>query len=71
MMFSRFLALSVVQQSVKGVLSLGSTLIIFLEAVFFLIVGALLGMFIFNRFMERLDCTSMAQKYPEVDLFSP
>jgi Kef-type K+ transport system membrane component KefB len=61
------LALSVVQQSVKGVLSLGSTLIIFLEAVVFLIVGALLGRFIFNRFMERLDRTSMAQKYPEVD----
>jgi Kef-type K+ transport system membrane component KefB len=61
------LALSIVQQSVKGVLSLGATLIIFLEAFAFLVVGALIGRFILNRFMNRLDCTSMAQKYPEVD----
>jgi Na+:H+ antiporter len=61
------LALSIVQQSVKGVLSLGATLIIFLEAVAFLVIGALVGRFILNRFMDRLDCTSMAQKYPEVD----
>jgi Kef-type K+ transport system membrane component KefB len=61
------LALSIVQQSVKGVLSLGSTLIIFLEAVAFLVIGALIGRFILNRFMNLLDSTSMAQKYPEVD----
>jgi Kef-type K+ transport system membrane component KefB len=61
------LALSIVQQSVKGALSLGATVIIFLEAVAFLVVGALIGRFILNRFMDRLDCTAMAQKYPEVD----
>jgi Kef-type K+ transport system membrane component KefB len=61
------LALSIVQQSVKGVLSLGATLIIFLEAAAFLVIGALVGRFILNRFMDLLDCTSMAQKYPEVD----
>ena len=61
------LALSIVQQSVKGVLSLGTAGIIFLEAVAFLVIGALVGRFILNRFMDLLDCTSMAQKYPEVD----
>ena len=61
------LALSVVQQSAKGVLSVGATLIIFVEAVAFLGVGALVGRFILNRFMDRLDCTAMAEKYPEVD----
>ena len=61
------LALSIVQQSVKGVLSLGMAGIIFLEAVAFLVIGALVGRFILNRFMDLLDCTSMAQKYPEVD----
>lgn len=61
------LALSIVQQSVKGVLSLGATVIIFLEAVAFLVIGALVGRFILNRFMNRLDCTAMALKYPEVD----
>ena len=60
------LALSVVQQSAKGVLSVGATLIIFVEAVAFLGVGALVGRFILNRFMDRLDCTAMAEKYPEV-----
>jgi Kef-type K+ transport system membrane component KefB len=61
------LALSVVQQSVTGALSVGATVIIFLEAIVFLILGAVIGKFILNRFMDRLDCTSMAQKYPEVD----
>ena len=61
------LALSIVQQSVKGALSLGATVTIFLEAVAFLVIGALVGRFILNRFMDRLDCTAMAQKYPEVD----
>ncbi len=61
------LALSVVQQSVKGPLSVGATLIIFLQAAAFLVIGALVGRFVLNRFMRRLDCTLMAEKYPEVD----
>ncbi len=61
------LALSVVQQSARGVLSVSATGIIFLEAVAFLVIGALVGRFILNRFMRRLDCTWMALKYPEVD----
>jgi Kef-type K+ transport system membrane component KefB len=61
------LALSIVQQSARGALSLGTTAILFLEAVGFLVIGVAVGRFVLNRFMSRLDCTSMAQKYPEVD----
>lgn len=61
------LALSVVQQSARGSLSLGGTVVIFLEAFAFLVIGALIGRFILNRFMDRLDCTLMSEKYPEVD----
>jgi Kef-type K+ transport system membrane component KefB len=61
------LALSVVQQSVKGAIALSSTVLIFVEAAAFLIAGALVGKFVLNRLMNRLDCTVMARKYPEVD----
>jgi Kef-type K+ transport system membrane component KefB len=61
------LALSVVQQAVKGTFSVGATAIVFIEAFVFLVVGATAGRLVFNRVMSLLDCTVMSEKYPEVD----
>jgi Kef-type K+ transport system membrane component KefB len=60
------LALSVVQQTVQGDLSAGTTILVFLEAVAFLALGAAVGKRLLTPLMNRVDCTSMATKYPEV-----
>jgi len=60
------LALSVVQQTLRGTVSVGGTLLIFVEAVAFLAVGAILGRRVLSPVMTRIDCSSMSRKYPEV-----
>jgi len=61
-----FLALSVVQQSVRGSFSFGVMILVFLEAIAFLAVGAAVGKRLLTPLMIRVDCTVMATKYPEL-----
>jgi Kef-type K+ transport system membrane component KefB len=60
------LALSVVQQTVRGGLSIGTTTLVFLEAIAFLALGAAVGKRLLTPLMNRVDCTLTASKYPEV-----
>jgi Kef-type K+ transport system membrane component KefB len=60
------LCLSVVQQKIRGTVSVSGTLLIFVEAVVFLALGALLGRKVLSPLMTRIDCSSMSLKYPEV-----
>ena len=60
------LALSVVQQAVRGGLSVGTTTLVFLEAIAFLALGAAVGKRLLTPLMNRVDCTLTASKYPEV-----
>jgi Kef-type K+ transport system membrane component KefB len=60
------LALSVVQQVVKGTLSTGSTVLVFVQALAFLGIGAYVGRRLLNPVLHRIDCTTTAEKYPEV-----
>jgi Kef-type K+ transport system membrane component KefB len=60
------LALSVVQQTVKGGFSAGTTILVFLEAIAFLALGAAAGKRLLTPLLNRVDCTTMATKYPEV-----
>jgi Kef-type K+ transport system membrane component KefB len=60
------LALSVVQQTVRGGLSLGTTTLVFLEAIAFLTLGAAVGKRFLTPLMRRVDCTPTASRYPEV-----
>jgi Kef-type K+ transport system membrane component KefB len=61
------LALSVVQQTVGGGLSPGKTILVFLESIAFLALGAGLGKRFLSPLMHRVDCTPTANKYPEID----
>jgi Kef-type K+ transport system membrane component KefB len=60
------LCLSVVQQTLGGTFSARRTLLIFVEAVAFLAVGAILGRKVLSPVMNRIDCSFMSRKYPEV-----
>jgi Kef-type K+ transport system membrane component KefB len=60
------LCLSVVQQTLGGTFSARRTLLIFVEAVAFLVVGAILGRKVLSPVMTRIDCSFMSRKYPEV-----
>ena len=61
-----FLALSVMQQSVRGSFSLGVMILVFPEAIAFLAIGAAVGKRLPTPLMIRVDCTLMATKLPEV-----
>lgn len=60
------LALSVVQQTARGSLSFGTTILVFVEAIAFISIGAALGKRLMTPVLNRIDCTLMATKYPEV-----
>jgi len=60
------LALSVVQQTARGSLSFGTTILVFAEAIAFISIGAALGKRLMTPVLNRIDCTLMATKYPEV-----
>lgn len=60
------LALAIGNGLVSGSISAAYIGIVFVKAVLFLVVGALLGHFGFRRLVLMIDGTSFARKYPEV-----
>ncbi len=59
------LALSVSTEIVGGVFSLSGIGIILVKSVTFLVLAAVFGIYVVSRFIERLDTTGFAKKYPE------
>ncbi len=59
------LALSVSTEIVGGAFSLGGIGIILVKSVTFLVLAAVFGIYVVSRFIERLDTTGFAKKYPE------
>ena len=59
------LALSVSMQVVGGSFSFAGIGIILVKSVAFLVAAALFGIYGVSRFMERLDTTGFAKRYPE------
>jgi Kef-type K+ transport system membrane component KefB len=59
------LALSTSQGLVSGDLSAGSVLITLVKAVVFIVAGIIIGKYIFNPLIVRLDSTKICSKYPE------
>ena len=59
------LALAISTDAVFGSLSIFSILLISIKAVVFVIIGALAGIFVVARLIERIDNTGFVGKYPE------
>ncbi len=59
------LALSVSTEIVGGAFSLSGIGIILVKSVTFLVLAAVFGIYVVSRFIERLDTTGFAKKYPE------
>jgi Kef-type K+ transport system membrane component KefB len=59
------LALAISTDVVSGTVSAGSIGIVALKAVAFIVIAGAFGLLVVSRFMERLDKTPFAEKYPE------
>jgi Kef-type K+ transport system membrane component KefB len=59
------LALAISTDVVSGTVSAGSIGIVALKAVAFIMIAGAFGLLVVSRFMERLDKTPFAEKYPE------
>jgi Kef-type K+ transport system membrane component KefB len=59
------LALAISTDVVSGTVSAGSIAIVALKAVAFIVIAGAFGLLVVSRFMERLDKTPFAEKYPE------
>jgi Kef-type K+ transport system membrane component KefB len=59
------LALALSTNVVSGSLSAGSITLVALKAVAFIVIGGAFGIFVFSRYVERLDATGFAKKFPE------
>jgi Kef-type K+ transport system membrane component KefB len=59
------LALSVSTEIVGGAFSLSGIGVILVKSVTFLVLAAVFGIYVVSRFIERLDTTGFAKKYPE------
>jgi Kef-type K+ transport system membrane component KefB len=59
------LALAISTNVVSGSLSAGSITLVALKAVAFIVIGGAFGIFVFSRYVERLDATGFAKKFPE------
>jgi Kef-type K+ transport system membrane component KefB len=59
------LALSISTDVVSGSVSAGGIAIVALKAVAFIVIAGAFGLLVVTRFMERLDSTPFAEKYPE------
>jgi Kef-type K+ transport system membrane component KefB len=59
------LALAISTDVVSGTVSAGSIGIVALKAVAFIVIAGAFGLLVVSRFMERVDTTTFAEKYPE------
>jgi Kef-type K+ transport system membrane component KefB len=59
------LALAISTDVVTGTFSAGGIAIVALKAVAFIVICGVLGIFVVTRFIERLDKTRFARKFPE------
>ena len=59
------LALSVSTQIVGGTFSIGSTSIILLKSILFLVIGSYAGLKFLSPLIEKLDKSNIARKFPE------
>ena len=59
------LALAISTDVVSGTVSAGSIALVAVKAVAFIVIAGAFGLLVVSRFMERLDTTTFAEKYPE------
>jgi Kef-type K+ transport system membrane component KefB len=59
------LALAISTDVVSGTVSAGGITIVAVKAVAFIVIAGAFGLLVVSRFMERLDTTAFAEKYPE------
>jgi Kef-type K+ transport system membrane component KefB len=59
------LALAISTDVVSGTVSAGGIAIVALKAIAFIVIAGAFGLLVVSRFMERLDTTAFAEKYPE------
>jgi Kef-type K+ transport system membrane component KefB len=59
------LALAISTDVVSGTVSAGGIIIVALKAIAFIVIAGAFGLLVVSRFMERLDTTAFAEKYPE------
>lgn len=59
------LALSVSQQIVTGSFSVGSTSLVIIKAILFLVIGSFIGIKYISRLLEKVDTTKIGRKFPE------
>ena len=62
---SACLRLPSVPDVVSGTVSAGGIAIVAVKAVAFIVIAGAFGLLVVSRFMERLDTTAFAEKYPE------
>jgi Kef-type K+ transport system membrane component KefB len=61
----RLLALAISTDVVSGTVSAGGIAIVAIKAIAFIVIAGAFGILGVSRFMERLDTTAFAEKYPE------
>jgi Kef-type K+ transport system membrane component KefB len=59
------LALAISSDVVGGTFSVGGVALVAIKAIAFIIIGGAFGIFVVSRYMERLDATGFAKKFPE------
>ena len=59
------IALAISTDVVSGTVSAGGIAIVAVKAVAFIVIAGAFGLLVVSRYMERLDKTSFAEKYPE------
>jgi Kef-type K+ transport system membrane component KefB len=59
------LALAISTDVVSGTVSAGGIAIVAIKAIAFIVIAGAFGLLVVSRFMERLDKTPFAEKYPE------
>ena len=59
------LALAISTDVVSGTVSAGGIAIVAIKAIAFIVIAGAFGLLVVSRFMERLDTTAFAEKYPE------
>ena len=59
------LALAISTDVVSGTVSAGGIALVAVKAVAFIVIAGAFGLLVVSRFMERLDTTTFAEKYPE------
>lgn len=58
-------ALSITEELVTGSISTISVSLVLIKAIGFIVIGGAIGVFGVSRFIERIDASKLAQKYPE------